>query len=120
MGRSPGFARDARGARLAERLAAVELVDLDRPGGGGLDAQLAEDALVDVGLDDVDLAVGVGVDRDGADLFELRGEVGVAGDGVVDLDADERCVGPHDRRSFISSGIWEISSATVMPAASRR
>src|SRR4051794_29798293 len=78
----------ASGGRL-EQLVAVELVHLDRSRRGGLHAQRAEDALVDVVVDDLDPVVAAREDRHGADLLELRRQVRVAGHGVVDLDADE-------------------------------
>ena len=76
-------------------------------------------------LDDLDPPVGGGEDVDGADLFELGRQRGVAGDGVVDLDADEDRVVTHAgllsaSLDFMISGISEISSATVMPASARR
>src|SRR4029079_12289241 len=55
--------------------------------------------------------------------LELLGELGVAGDGVVDLDADEGRVVPHARtpiRSLTRPGMSEISSATTMPASASR
>ena len=43
---------------------------MDRPGGGGFEAELAEDALVDVLVDDLDLAVGGAQ----AEAIEVEGE----------------------------------------------
>ena len=61
-----------------------------RPAGGRrLDAELAEHALVEVLLDELDRPSGVAEDVDRADLLELRRQLGVAGDRVVDLDVDE-------------------------------
>src|SRR4029079_19125853 len=64
-------------------------------------------------------------DVDRAGLLELPTELGVAGDGVVDLDPDEQRVLPHAgllsaSLDFMISGISEISSATVIPASARR
>src|SRR5215218_7958167 len=54
------------GGRLAELGAVVELLDVHGARGGGFDAELAEDALVEVLLDDLDPAAGVLVDVHGA------------------------------------------------------
>src|SRR5688572_7735377 len=105
----------------AEDLAAVELVH----GDGArrrVEAQPAEDALVDVLVDDLHAGVRPGVDVDRARLLEPAPQVGVAGDGVVDLDPDEGRVVPHAALlslslDFMRPGISEISSATVIPAA---
>src|SRR4051812_13624971 len=87
-----------------------------------LHAQLAEDALVQVLLDDVDLAGLVGVDVDGARVREFLRHLGIACDLVRDLDVDEQsghqAVTPN--RSFTRSGISAIDSATVMPASCSR
>src|SRR3954451_14702042 len=98
--RTPSRTRRARSAsgssgRGFQQLVGVQLVHLDGALRRGADAHRAEDALVDVALDDVDLPAGVGVDVDRADLRELCGELRVAGDGVVDLDADEDGVATH-------------------------
>ena len=89
-----GPARTYRSSRAGVRLAAqlgavVELLDDDTARGCGLDAEIAEHALVEVLPDDCDLAVLVGEDVDRADLLELRGQLGVARDLVGDLDVDE-------------------------------
>src|SRR6476660_2278732 len=102
----------------------VELEDLHGAGLGGVQAKAAEDALVEVLLDDLEAVLGL-VDVNRADLGELGRERLVAGDRVVDLDADEDAVDPHAALlsaslDFMISGIWEISSATVIPASARR
>src|SRR3954462_12613870 len=84
-----------RGVGRGERLAGVQLVHGDRPGRGRVDAQAAEDALVEVGLDDLDPFLGGRVDVDGAGVLELLRELPVARDRVVDLDADEPRVASH-------------------------
>src|SRR6266851_1219225 len=84
-----------RGAR-EQRAVVVELDHLDRALGRGVEAQAAEHAFVEVLLDDAQGAVVLlGVDVHGADLGELRRQLGVGGHGVVDLDGDEQPVGPH-------------------------
>jgi hypothetical protein len=93
--------------------------------GGRVQAEPAEDALVDVLGDDLHPAAGACVDVDGAGLLQPAGQRGVARDSVVDLDADERRVRPHAALrsaslAFTRSGISEISSATVIPASARR
>src|SRR5215208_4385802 len=94
--------------------------------GGGVEAQAAEHALVEVLLDEDRVAAFDGIDVDGADLREPGRDGGVLGDGVVDLHADEGGLGPHAAAllsaslAFMISGIWEISSATVIPASARR
>src|SRR5581483_6779944 len=105
-----------------------ELLDPDRPVRGGLQAELAEDAFVEVRADDGDVAVLVGEDVDGADLLELPRELGVVGDPLVDLDLDEDrlelLLGRHQTfapsLSLTASGISSIRSMTGIPAASRR
>src|SRR5262249_23729274 len=58
--------------RLGELGAVVELLDVHGSGRGGFDAELAEDALIEVLLDDLD-SRGAGLeDVDRADLFQLR------------------------------------------------
>src|SRR3954452_23012908 len=123
---SAGAARRRRDlGPCAEHLVGVELVDRHGPGRRRVDAQPAEDALVDVVVDDLDPLAGRGEDVDRAGVLELGGELRIAGDGVVDLDADERGVVSHAPtpcpiRSLTRSGIWLISSATTMPASARR
>src|SRR6476659_4924915 len=115
-------------ARSAARQRGAFVVEAQDPDGAfrrRVQAQAAQHALVEVVLLDGDAAAADGVDVDRADLGERRGQRGVAGDGVVDLDRDEGRVGPHaallaDRRSRIMRGISEISSATVMPASASR
>jgi hypothetical protein len=58
----------------------VELLDPHRARRRGADAKLAEDALVEVVLDDLHSSVRVGEDVDRARLLETVREVGVAGD----------------------------------------
>src|SRR5205823_5779015 len=96
-------------------------------GRGGLDAQVAEDALVEVLADDRDLAVLVGEDVHRADFLELCSQLGIARDGVVDLDVDEgalELLGGHQTFApslpLTASGISSIRSTTGIPAASRR
>jgi N-succinyldiaminopimelate aminotransferase len=120
---SPGGRR--ADLRAEDRVGAVvvELVHLDGPGRGRVEAQAAEHALVDVALHDLHVAVAGRVDVDGADLLELGGDRRVARDLVGDLDADEDGVGSHAATPsfcFMMSGICEISSATVMPASASR
>src|SRR3954449_6682568 len=104
--------------------AVVELLDVHGAGGAGFDAEAAEDALVDVLVDDLDGAVGVFVDVDGADFLELGGDGGVVLDRVLDLDVDEDLVRGHQAAapsfSLTTSGISSMRSTTRMPAASRR
>src|ERR1700733_7264344 len=104
----------------------VELDDANRAVGCRINAEIAEDALVEVLLDHLDLAAGVLEDVNGADFLELGGEGGVAGYGGVDLDVDEDLVhllGHQAATSsfcLIASGISSIRSTTLIPAASRR
>src|SRR6476620_2124200 len=111
---------------LGELGAVVELLDVHGAGGGGFNAELAEDALVAVLGDDLDLAAGVLEDVDGADFFELGGEGGVVCDRVLDGDVDEDLVQGLGHQavapifSLTTSGISSIRSTTRMPAASRR
>src|SRR4051812_9228454 len=119
-------ARSTSGSSGSEHgLVVVELEDLHGPGRRCLQAQAAQHALVEVLLDDLDARAGRHVDVDRAGLLELAREGVVAGDGVVDLDPDEQRVLPHAgllsaSLDFMISGIWEISSATVIPASARR
>src|ERR1700709_337150 len=130
LGRVFGF-RDRTGSvnarsQLAELGAVVELLDVHGARRGGFDAELAEDALVEVLLHRLDSATGVLVDVDGADFLELGGEGRVAGDGVVDLDVDEDLVQLLGHQAaapsfcLTASGISSIRSTTRIPAASRR
>src|SRR5881394_887567 len=104
----------------------VQLDDPNRTVRGRVDAEVAEDALVEVLGDDFDAGVGRGEDVDGADFFELLGELGVGGDRGVDLDVDEDLVQRLGHQtaapsfSLTASGISSIRSTTRMPAASRR
>src|SRR5215475_3036748 len=113
-------AASTSGSSGEDGLVVVELEHPDRAVGGGVNAQPAQDALVDIALDDLHAGVAGREDVDRADLGELRRERGVARHAVEDLDADEDPVLPHARapiRSLISAGICEISSATTIPAS---
>src|SRR5207244_13350553 len=57
-------------------------------------AELAEHALVEVLLDDLDAPVGLPEDVDRANLLELPCDLGVIRDPVVDFDLDEEAVQP--------------------------
>ena len=70
------FITIGRGRSGLDSRAVVELEHLHRAGRGGLDAQLAEDALVEVLLDDLNVPVRVGEDVDRADVLELLRELG--------------------------------------------
>src|SRR3954449_8010690 len=82
----------------------------------GRDAELAEDALVEVLLDHLHLAVPGREDVDRAGVLELLGDLRVVADLACDLDVDERA--GHSRYastfwlifSFTRSGISLISS----------
>src|SRR5438094_5437889 len=109
----------------AEHLVGVELVHGDGPLRRSVDAQRAQDALVEVGVDDLHAVVRRREDVDRAGLLELARQLGVVGDRVVDLEADERRVVSHAAvfsriLSLTSSGMSEISSATVIPASASR
>src|SRR4051812_3426197 len=114
--------RPAPRASALERGAVVQLLDLHRAGGRGLHAQLAKDALVEVLINHLDLAIFVRVDVDGARIRELLRHLGVVANVVGDLDVDEQAghqaVTPS--RSFTRSGISAIDSATVIPASCSR
>src|SRR5438270_11674854 len=121
-----------------QRVVVVELDDLDHAGRGGVEAQAAEDALVDVAPDDLDAAaVVLGEDVDGAGVGQRAGQLGIPAGLVVDLDRDERPVDPHRAlppaapapagvpvRSSIAarimSGMSSIRSATEIPAWASR
>src|SRR3954447_1742035 len=122
-------ARRTRGSsrELAPQLGAVvELLDDDTTRRSGLDAEVAEDALVEVLADDLHLAAVVGIDVDRADLLELRGQLRVAGDLVRDHDVDEDSLELVGHQTFAPSfsltapGISSIRSTTGIPASSRR
>src|SRR6201999_3263477 len=107
------------------RLVVVQLQHLPLLRRRRVDAEAAQDALVDVALHDLDATAVVAVDVDRADLAELRGDGGVVDDRVGDLDPDERSVDSHATLlsaslAFMISGISEISSATVIPASANR
>src|SRR5258707_139182 len=114
-----------RGA-VAGGLLLVELDDANGAVGGGVYAEVAEDALIEVLGDDLHSGVGCGENVDGADFFEPLGELGVAGDRGVHLDVDEDLVQRLGHQTATSSfcltasGISSIRSTTPMPAASRR
>src|SRR3954452_18157929 len=112
-------------------LALVALDHPNRPGRRGLDAQPAQDALVEVLLHDRHAAVVADrVDVDRADLRQLARQLGVRDDGGVDLDVDEHAVERllrHQTAAFrleipslTRSGMSSIRSATVIPASARR
>src|SRR5215216_1491167 len=102
--------------------AVVELLHDDGPVGSGIEAQLAQHALVEVLADDLDPAVLGREDVDRAGLLELLREVGVAGDRGVHLDVDEDPVAhaATPSFSFTAAGISSMRSTTGIPAASRR
>src|SRR4051795_1956936 len=117
--------RSSTGEVLRSALESGSVVELLHSHGARwrrLHAQLAEDAFVEVLLDDLDLAVLGGVDVHGAGIRELLRHLGVVADLVGDLDIDEQAghqaVTPS--RSFTRSGISAIDSATVMPASCSR
>src|SRR6476620_3436857 len=122
--RSPDRMRGFRQSLLGKLGAVVQLLDVHGARGAGFDAELAEDALVAVLGDDLDGAVGVLEDVDGADFFELGREGGVARDRVLDGDVDEDLVQLLGHQapifSLTTSGISSMRSTTRMPAASRR
>src|SRR4051812_1941680 len=72
-----------------------------------LNTELAQDALVEVLLDDLDLAALVRVDVDRAGVGELLRNLGIAGNLARDFDVDEQAA--HQAgvpsRSLTSSGI---------------
>src|SRR3954469_12839875 len=118
-GRDGDFAATPKALARLERGAVVELQHAHVARGRGLDAELAEHALVEVLLDHLDAAVAVRVDVDGAGVLELLRELRVVADVVGHLDVDE---GPWHQPIFslTRSGISEISSATVIPASFSR
>src|ERR671910_758153 len=123
---SPTSARTRRpGASALQARAVVELLDLDRAVRRSVEAELAQHALVDVLVHDLDQAVVAGAeDVHGAHLLEPRGDLGVPGDGVVHRDVDEDPVQGHrttaPRRSLTASGISSMRSTTRIPAPSSR
>src|SRR3954470_22216021 len=86
----PAIRPALRDALALEGRPVVELQHLDRAGRRGLDAELAQDALVQVLLDDLHVAVLVGVDVDRTGVLELLGEPGVVANRLVDGDVDEQ------------------------------
>src|SRR6476646_974210 len=76
----------APNCELRRLLLLVELEDAYRAVGRGVDAEVAEDALVAVLVDDLNRATGVLEDVDGADFLQLGGEGGIVADRVIDLD----------------------------------
>src|ERR687896_43440 len=112
----------------------VPLHDPHRARRCGVQAQLAQDTLVEVLVDDLDPAVHCGEDVHGARLLELARQLGVAAHGLVHVHPDEDAVevshaatpgrgergAPLEIRSRTKSGISEISSATTIPAAPSR
>src|SRR5262249_32246070 len=106
-----------------ETLALVELDHLDGARRRRFDAQVAEGALVEVVLDDLEGAArGLLEDVDRAHLAQLLRERRVGSDGRVDRDVDEHA--RHRQcprsRSFTSAGMSSMRSATEMPAAFMR
>src|SRR5436190_22291220 len=94
-----------------QRRPVVQLAHAQRAGWGGLHAELAEDALVEVLLHDLYASLGRGVDVHRAGILELLRHLRVPADRVVDLDVDE--LAGHQAATFpifsrIRSGISEI------------
>src|SRR5437763_16961098 len=81
-----GSVRPSAPSGSQHRVAVVALDHADRPLRRGLQAQLAEHALVEVLRDDLDPLLAGVVDVDGADVGELGGDVAIARDRWVDLD----------------------------------
>jgi hypothetical protein len=114
-------------ARPLQHGSVVELVNTHRAGGRGVDAELAEDALVEVLLDDLEAPVAAGEDVDRAGVLELLGELGVGADLLRHLDVDEDLVellAGHQATAFrdsspalTASGMSSIRSTTSIPAA---
>src|SRR5205809_1828109 len=111
-----------RAASAARPLPLIELHHLYLARGRGLDAELAQHALVQVLLDDAEIAVLLlREDVDRADLDELLRERRVGRDRRVHLHVDEHA--RHQcprRRSCTSAGMSSMRSATEMPAACMR
>src|ERR671931_532151 len=111
-------------ASALEHALVVELLHPHRALGRGVDAELAQHALVEVLLDHLHVAIRVFEDVHGAGILELLRDVGLVADLRIDLDVDEQ-TGHQTATSlpsfcFTRSGITAISSATVMPASLRR
>src|SRR5215211_128874 len=122
-GQAPRAGRGTRSSSTLQRGAAVvQLHHAHRPRWRGVHAQLAEHALVEVLAHDLRAAVAGGEDVHRAGLLELQRQLAVCPGLVGQLDVDEDALAhaATRSRSLTRSGIWEISSATVMPAASRR
>src|SRR4051812_41067342 len=101
------------------------VVQLEHPNGAGrrgLDAQLAQNALVEVVLHHLGVPVLGLVDVDRTRLLELLGQLGVVARLVGQLDVDElaRHQAAPPSLSLTRFGISAMSSATVMPTDSRR
>src|SRR5581483_3411312 len=108
------------------RVVVVALDHADRTRRRRLQAQLAQDALVEVLADDLDPTLAGAVDVDGADIGELGGEAPIARNRWVHLDRDKQTIGrahtavPEPSRACTSEGISEISCATTIPASASR
>src|SRR5439155_465050 len=111
---SSNFARGQRGPRRALRLERRPVVQLAHPQParrGRLHAQLAEDALVEVLLHDLDPALPRGEDVHGAGLLELPGELGVSS---MKRPAMNATIGSRDSFSVTQCA----SSASMRPPGS--
>src|SRR5262249_8290932 len=108
---------------LQLRAVVVELEHAHRAGRGGVEAQTAEHALVEVLLVQDEVAALLAVDVDGTDLGQLVRDLRLLRGRVGDLDADERGVGSHAGTSSFSRiiiGMSSMRSATAIPASARR
>src|SRR5919204_1628322 len=128
-GRLPFWISAIDSAVISTRLAledalVVELLHPHRALGGGIDAELAEHALVEVVLDDLHVPARVLEDVHWAGVLELLRDVRLVADLRIDLDIDEQArhqtAPPLPSLCLTRSGISAISSATVMPASFSR
>ena len=120
-GRAPG--RIKLGLSGGQRLARVQLDHAHGAGGRRVDAQLAQHALVEVLLDDLDAVVGAARKMStGHTSSSLAANSGSPGDRSSTSTAMNSAVAHTAApiRSLTIRGISEISSATTIPASARR